>query len=172
MTTINDEITRAFGNKLRVRVSGICYENDKILLVKHRSLGPNGILWAPPGGGIRFGESAEDSLKREFLEETGLEVKIEKFLFVHEFLDPPLHAIELFFEVKILKGSISKGTDPEMSPDQQIIDEVLFFPMEALQNQDLNNFHPIFPLVSDLKDLLTLKGYYKYEISGKKTKKS
>lgn len=172
MTTIKDEIISVFGNKLRVRVSGICIDSDKILLVKHKSLGPNGIFWAPPGGGMHFGESAENSLKREFLEETGVEVEVKKFLFVHEFLDPPLHAIELFFEVKIIQGNIIRGKDPEMLPEQQIIDDIKFFSFNDFRDQDLNNFHHIFSLVAEVKDILNLKGYYKHEISGNKTKKS
>ena len=84
MAPIRDTIVEQFGNKIRVRVCGICIENAKILLVKHHALTKSGEFWSPPGGGMDFGESAENNLKREFLEETGLVVDVEKFLFVHE----------------------------------------------------------------------------------------
>ena len=56
---IQSAITNTFGNKLRLRVSGIYIKNDEILLVKHKSINKEGILWAPPGGGMEFGETAE-----------------------------------------------------------------------------------------------------------------
>src|SRR5205814_2113551 len=92
-----DHLIEIFGNKLRVRVCGICIKDQTILLIKHKYLGPKNELWAPPGGGLNFGENARTSLEREFKEETGLNVRVEDFLFIHEFLNPPLHAIELFF---------------------------------------------------------------------------
>jgi hypothetical protein len=39
-------------------------------------------------------------LKREFLEETQTDITIGEMLFVNEFLEPPLHAIELFLRLK------------------------------------------------------------------------
>jgi 8-oxo-dGTP diphosphatase len=94
-----ESIIRNFGNRLRLRVCGLCIQDDKVLLVKHKSLGEKGYLWAPPGGGVNYGESVEEALKREFLEETGLEINISRFLFVSEYLDVPLHALELLFKL-------------------------------------------------------------------------
>jgi len=37
-------------------------------------------IWRPPGGGIRPGESFEDGVRREALEETGLEVELRRYL--------------------------------------------------------------------------------------------
>jgi len=68
-------------------------------MASHHSLGESGILWAPPGGGMDFGQSVEENLTREFREETGLKVEVKRFLFINEFLAVPLHAVELFFEV-------------------------------------------------------------------------
>ena len=51
-------------------------------MVHHTALGKDGSLWAPPGGGMEYGESAHAALKREFMEETHLEIEVERFLFV------------------------------------------------------------------------------------------
>jgi len=44
----------------------------KVLLVKHRKLG----LWLPVGGHIEKGETPEEALRREALEESGLEIEV------------------------------------------------------------------------------------------------
>ncbi len=159
MGGIHDKIIHQFGNRLRTRVSGICIEDDKILLVKHNALGPDGILWAPPGGGMHFGTTAEANLIREFKEETGLIIRVEEFLFVHEFLSKPLHAIELFFRVKRIGGALKTGTDPEMHPNKQIIAEVKFYPFEEIHANSPSIFHNILNIYDDLSKLREQKGY-------------
>ncbi|GAB3815467.1 hypothetical protein GCM10028895_09580 [Pontibacter rugosus] len=95
-----------YADKLRVRVCGICIKEDKLLLVRHSNTIDNKAFWAPPGGGIEFGETMHQGLKREMLEETGLQVQVCRFLFVNEYVNPPLHAVEFFFEVAVEAGEI------------------------------------------------------------------
>jgi 8-oxo-dGTP diphosphatase len=160
---MEEKIIEKFGNKLRVRVCGILIENGRILLIRHKSLGKNGILWAPPGGGMQFGESAEDTIKREYEEETGLNIKVERYLFTHEFLNPPLHAIELFFEVTRLGGELNTGYDPEMSKNEQIITETAYLDIDQLREIDHDSIHNVLRNVKNLKELLYLDGYVKFE---------
>lgn len=159
MKNIKDEIVKTFGKRLRVRVNGLYIEDGKILLIRHKSLGPSGIFWSPPGGGMEFGESAEANLQREFLEETGLTVKVEKFLFVHEFLDVPLHAVELFFSVKKIGGEMALGADPEMTRANQIIAEVKMLDFEEIKKMPADNVHQVFQLCDNVNDLMNLSGY-------------
>jgi len=156
-------IIKKFGNKLRVRICGILIEDDKILLVKHRSIGKHGTLWAPPGGGLQFGERAEDCLQREFEEETGLEIKVGPYLFTHEFLQPPLHAIELYFKVSRIRGQLCRGFDPEMNTGEQIITAVSFLSFEDMKNTEPDSLHYILRILDNLNDLLYMKGYVKFE---------
>jgi 8-oxo-dGTP diphosphatase len=139
-------VHRTYGNQLRVRVCGICVQEDKILLINHSGMNESGEFWSPPGGGLQFGETIEDCLKREFLEETNTIISVGKFLKVNEFLEPPLHAIELFYEVKIVAGEMQVGFDPEM--EQQIIKEVKWLNFkEILQKEEER-------VASSLKDIL------------------
>ena len=58
-----------------VRAYGILVHDGRVLLVRSSSPHINPPLWWLPGGGIDFGESPEETLLREFTEETGLSVK-------------------------------------------------------------------------------------------------
>lgn len=160
MNAPEKEIEQTFGRRLRLRVCGILIENDKVLMIKHTNIGKNKYLWAPPGGGQQYNESAEEGLKREFREETGLEISVQRFLFVNEYLEPPLHAIELFFEVKRISGTLQKGNDPEVSQEAQMIQEVKFLDIQEIQHENTSNLHQVFRNIAKISFILKKKGYY------------
>ena len=59
-------------------VRGICEFNGKILLLKIRSRSAHDAgRWEIPGGKVKKCEFFDDALKREYLEETGLEVDVD-----------------------------------------------------------------------------------------------
>ncbi|WP_323756814.1 NUDIX hydrolase [Roseivirga sp.] len=159
MDSLESKIKSNYGEKLRVRVCGICITVEGLLMVLHTALGKDGSLWAPPGGGMEYGENAHEALKREFMEETHLDIEVERFLFVHEYLDPPLHGIELFFEVKILSGKLKTGTDPEMEADAQIITQVEFKSFEEIQQLPKAHLHYAIQNISSFDSLLKRTGY-------------
>ena len=161
MNNLNEELIKNFGNKIRVRACGILVQEGKILLVKHHSLGKCGYLWAPPGGGVNFGETVHESLKREFAEETGLSIEPGEFLFINEYLEAPLHAIELFFKVRATGGKLTRGTDPELGQNQ-IIKEVKFMDARELKTEPAAALHSILKLANFPAELINLKDYYTY----------
>ncbi|NBU62601.1 NUDIX domain-containing protein [bacterium] len=65
----------------RTGIYGIVLDEDKIFLVI-QNRGPFKGLFDLPGGGLDFGESVEEALHREFLEETATD-----FLSMHPFLN-------------------------------------------------------------------------------------
>ncbi len=156
------EIKKTYGEKLRVRVCGVCIKGDQILLVKHRHLGKSGTLWAPPGGGMEYGEDAHSALVREFKEETGLDIAVDQFLFVHEYLDLPLHGMELFFSVKIIGGELELGKDPEFEHTAQLLSDVSFQNLKKLQLADNESLHYVLQNAKDLETLINQKGYFKF----------
>jgi ADP-ribose pyrophosphatase YjhB (NUDIX family) len=158
MQHIHPEVVQVFGNKVRIRVCGILIKDDTILLVNHQGLNTANRFWSPPGGGIEFGESAAESLRREFREETGLGIEVVRFLCIHEHIDNSLQAIELFFEVKSTSGSIFTGTDPELT--EPIIREVKFMTFEELQQHNPAEVHHLFAYCKHPPDISNLQGRF------------
>ena len=87
---------------------------------------------------------------------------MERFLFVHEYLDPPLHGIELFFEVKIMGGNLKKGADPEMEANAQIITQVEFKSLSEVQQLPKAHLHYVTQNISSFESLLNQSGYFKF----------
>lgn len=67
-----------------VRVYGILLDSNKRLLVSDEFI--RGEYFTKlPGGGLEFGEGTRDCLKREFMEETGLDVTIGNHIYTTDF---------------------------------------------------------------------------------------
>ena len=143
-----------------MRVCGLCFSGDDLLLIRHRGLGKLGYLYAPPGGEMHYGERAEEALVREFAEETGLRVRVREFLFVYEFLEPPLHALELFFSVDTVSGELRRGHDPELADHEQLIEAVRFMSPEAVAQTPSQARHTMINRCAHSKDLLSMRGYF------------
>ena len=153
------EAKNIYGDRIRVRACGLCFYNNRILLVNHSLYGSGNSFWSPPGGGVEFGETAIEAVKREFKEETGLNVEVGEMLFMNEFIQPPLHAIEIFFKILSFDGELMKGTDPEFSNQKQIIREVRFLSFEEIKMLPDKSIHSIFKKIDSFDDILKLEGY-------------
>jgi 8-oxo-dGTP diphosphatase len=151
MQTVNE----VYGNKVRVRACGLCYKNESILLVKHNLDGT--ILWAPPGGGVDFNTSLEQTIVREFKEETSLDVVPGKFLFLNEHISPPLHAIELFFIINSFSGILKKGFDPEL-PEHNTIEDIAFLNQHEISQIPSDQLHQVLKICNNPIELLHIQG--------------
>ena len=161
MDNIEKEIGRTFGGRLRVRVNGVLIEEDKILLIQHK-MSEDRAFWAVPGGGMDYGSDVISNLRREFLEETGLEVAVKDFLFVYEFLEPPLHALEIYFEVEKIAGELKIGTDPELEGGAQIIVDLAFLNVEEIAKIKNEEKHRLFRELKSLNEIRMWKGYFNF----------
>ncbi|MFC6999802.1 NUDIX domain-containing protein [Rufibacter roseus] len=146
-------LAESYSFKTRVRVCGLLVQDNKLLLARHKAAFGNGYFWMPPGGGLDYGEKVKDCLRREFKEETGLEVEVGRFLYINEFLREPLHAIEIFFEVKLVQGDLALGIDPEHAPDAQLLEEVKFLTTREIFQFHREELHPILHAVVNFDDL-------------------
>ena len=83
---------------LNIRVGAIIMRDDKILMVGNDR---DDYLYSV-GGRIKFGETAEEAIVREVLEETGIEMEIDRLGFVHEnyfYGDAPTNLGKLIYEI-------------------------------------------------------------------------
>lgn len=73
-------------NVMIIAMKAIIIHNHKVLIVKRSitdSISPG--IWEFAGGKLEFGENLEEGLMRETVEETGLNVTVEKMLFATTF---------------------------------------------------------------------------------------
>jgi 8-oxo-dGTP diphosphatase len=162
MDASTEEITKQFGNRLRVRVSAIIINEGKILLLNHRNIGPALSLWAPPGGGMDFGKDALTEMKREVKEETGIDVIEAEFLCTHEYLEPPLHAIELFFVATKWTGEAHLGYDPEFPADTTLLKQLKWMSPSELKSIPSIQKHHLLSYIEDHFDLQRFPPYSLY----------
>jgi 8-oxo-dGTP diphosphatase len=85
----------------------IILDSGKILVTRRSEQMPHSLKWEFPGGKVREGETPESCIKREILEETGLEIKVER-LFPTVKHTYEMYTIKLIpFVCSILEGTIS-----------------------------------------------------------------
>jgi ADP-ribose pyrophosphatase YjhB (NUDIX family) len=95
--------------KFLVGVSGLVRdEQGRVLLLKHTYRGK--YPWGLPGGGLQPGESLEECLEREVLEETGLHVEAERLLSAAAHYDRRL--VDMIFSCRLLPGESLEGFRP------------------------------------------------------------
>jgi 8-oxo-dGTP diphosphatase len=86
-------------------------DGDRILLGK-RNKEPLRGYWVIPGGGVRWGESIRDAAKREYLEETGLEIEVLDPIRVYEIIKPPLeHRVIIYSWGRVVRGELMPSSD-------------------------------------------------------------
>lgn len=156
---MNTTANKTFGHRVRLRACGICLKNDELLMVNHSALNTSD-FWAPPGGGIEYGQSIEETLIREFKEETGVDIRPVKFLFACEFIKSPLHAIEVFFEVEHVGGTLKVGSDPELENNAQIITDVKWMSAAEIEKQPETALHGIFKYCQKPTDIVNMTGFW------------
>ena len=99
------------GQDIRIRVCGILLREGKMLLIAHQKDGD--IYWLLPGGGVAFGESLEDALKREFMEELNINISVGDMTFLSDSIAPSgeRHIVNIYFRCSYVSGDYVTGKD-------------------------------------------------------------
>lgn len=123
-------MTNLPNERFHVGAYGILIDQDKILLIK-KSRGAYKGMYDLPGGGIEFGEKAEEALKRELMEETGVVVNDYSFIgcneyfcdYLNESQEPrKLHHLGLYYVISAPHESIKSDSDGEDSLGAEFLD--------------------------------------------------
>lgn len=89
----------AENKEVRIRVAGLLVGEEGILLVRHEKKGKT--YWLAPGGGVEYGETLEQALRREFEEELKLKIEVGPAAFMHDSVPPDFHrhVVNVYFHV-------------------------------------------------------------------------
>jgi mutator protein MutT len=107
---------RAYPSQPVVGVGAIILQQDEVLLVR-RGTEPQKDRWSLPGGALELGESLDQAVRREVLEETGLEVRILEFVGAFERITTDdsgaveYHYVLLDYLCEIVGGALAAGDD-------------------------------------------------------------
>jgi 8-oxo-dGTP pyrophosphatase MutT (NUDIX family) len=123
--------------KIRLGCSAAIFdEGGCVLLTKRRDNGQ----WCLPSGGVEPGESAAEGCEREVFEETGLSVRVKRFVGVYSHPDQLIiypdggkfQIVALHFEAEIIDGEL--GLSDETS-------DFGYFTMEAIEELEMLDRH-------------------------------
>jgi len=129
---------------MKVRVSAVITEGDKLLLVHQHRRGRS--YWTLPGGGLKEFERVDEALVREVREETGLEIRPGKILFVADAI-PSLDAatervLNLIFRGHVVGGALLNGPGDQMDEQKDAA--------EFVRLADIASLNLLPPIADDL----------------------
>lgn len=126
-------------------VYGLMIRDEKILLIK-KVTGPYDGKLDLPGGTIEFGEVPEDTLKREFLEETGIKIvdyqlfDVDSVLVDWEYQQDILvkvHHIGIFYRILEYENDVQNKIEINAKNDDSLGTE--FYPIKELKRDKLSD---------------------------------
>lgn len=106
--------------------------DGRIVLIRRRDNG----RWALPGGMVDWGEDVENTVRRELIEETGLDlVKIQRLVGVYSApdRDPRIHSICIVVEAQV-QGKM------EVQDTMEVM-EIQAFPLNCLPQEQMAHDH-------------------------------
>ena len=127
----------------KLTVDGIILRDNKILLVKRKNEPFKG-KWSLPGGFVDYGETVENAVVRETIEETNIKTKIKELLGVYSSpnRDPRGHTVTIAFLLSVISGEAKAGDDAE---------EAKFFELEELPDLSFDHGKIINDAIRRLK---------------------
>ena len=122
---------------MQKRVRAIIFLEGKLVTLKR--VKSNETYWVFPGGGVEEGESLEEALKREIMEEVSLEIEVQDLVFEYHFKTDHQDDDEYFYNCRITGGKLGEGNGPEYQPDShyQGTHEIVLLSLNEIKNLDL-----------------------------------
>ena len=124
--------TSPLEEKPTIRVAGLLIHQGSILMVEQGR--GDDRYWLLPGGGVQFGETLADALRRELREELGMRVGVQRLVAIVESISPDpeyaKHVVHLVFE-------ISAPTEDLPEPQESKVLNARFLTEFQLQSADV-----------------------------------
>jgi 8-oxo-dGTP diphosphatase len=96
-----------------IRYQGAIIRDHHILLLKQMEHASGRSYWQIPGGGIEPGETEEQCVQREMLEETGLHVLVHSLLLEEPIPPGAIYQRWKTYRCHVLAGEARPGSEPE-----------------------------------------------------------
>ena len=99
----------------RLGCGAVIQRADGAILLVQRGRPPEQGHWGLPGGKVDWMEKVEAAVVREVLEETGLQVRVERLLCVVDHFEPALgqHWVAPVYLVRALDATVASVKEPE-----------------------------------------------------------
>jgi len=121
---------RIVRSRFRMAVAALVFdEQGRILLFKHTY---RKLDWGIPAGGLEYGEQPKDAIVREFFEETGMTIEVQRLLLADS--SRHFHHVSLVYLCQISAGEFRESDE---------ISEIQYFKVDELP-----------PMLFDEKDLI------------------
>lgn len=116
------------------RTVGVLIRNGKILVQKDK----DGTEYALPGGHVKIGESSELSLIREYKEETGADITVDRLIWIEEhFWDwngKPTHGIAFYYLIELASDIDIPDNGAFVSQKDNCNVVLCWLPLDELKN--------------------------------------
>ena len=140
-----------------IRYQGAIIQEDQILLIMHREHSTGRAYWVIPGGGRELDETEEACVQREMLEETSLDIVVERLLLDEPGVPNGIYKRLKTYLCKAVKGNAKPGYEPEIEAAQiYAIVEVRWFDLKDPSSWDakMRDDPFTFPLVQRIRTVL------------------
>src|SRR5688572_8093122 len=125
-------------SRFNVRVYGIWIDNNRLLVNEELIHGRRVIKF--PGGGLELGEGPVDGLKREWMEELGLEVDVQSHFYTTDFFQQSAfddsQVISIYYLVKASAELPLQNAGPDertyWMPLQYLCADIFTLPIERM----------------------------------------
>ena len=108
-------------------IDGVLFYDKKVLLLKRRGEPFKG-SWVLPGGMLKYGETLEEGVVREYEEETKVMIRVRSIvnIYSHSHRDPRGHVVAVVYLCDPVAGSINERVDDNPN--------IEFFALDKLPN--------------------------------------
>ena len=133
-------------NRLEFGVKALIVRDDKFLVMHNNGIKAD--LWELPGGRMEFGETAEETLKREIMEETGLIVSPIKLLDTWNLIKVDHQITGIIYLCSIEEGEVTLSEEHDsfkwIKADKESLDIMYDIFKSRMINWDWNEISNIF----------------------------